>query len=94
MPDTKPNVKLIDHFAHWCGPCKAMEPVFEEIEKDYKGKVEFEKVDVDKEVERANAAGIMSIPTIHIVKDDRVVQVLIGYQSKEDLTKHLNAALA
>ncbi len=90
----KPEVKLIDYFAHWCGPCKAMEPVFEAITEEYKGKIDLEKVDVDKEVDRANAAGVMSIPTLHIIKGDKIVQVLIGYQSKEDLSKHIDAALA
>lgn len=89
-----PKIKLIDYMANWCGPCRAMEPIWPELEKEFAGKVTFEKVDVDKEIEKSNAAGVMSLPTLHILKDDKVVQTLIGYQSKEDLAKYLNQTLA
>lgn len=89
----QPSIKLIDYYAPWCGPCRAMEPFMAELEKEFEGKVIFEKVNVDTEQERSNAAGIMSLPTLHIEKDGKVIQTLIGYQSKEDLTKHLKAVL-
>lgn len=88
-----PSVKLVDYFAEWCGPCQAMKPFMHEIETELAGKVTFEMVDVDKESDRANAAGVMSIPTLHIEKDGKIIQTMIGFQSKDDLTKALNAAL-
>lgn len=90
---TKPTVKLVDWYADWCGPCRAMEPVLHEIEHEFAGKITIEKIDVDKEGDRANAAGVMSMPTFHIMKDDKIMQTLIGYQAKEELAKHLKAAL-
>lgn len=91
--NTKPSVTLIDYNAPWCGPCRAMEPIFDELKKELAGQVIFEDVNVDTEPEKGNAAGVMSIPTLQILKNGKIVQTLIGYQSKEDLLKHLNAAI-
>ncbi len=93
MPEAT-KVKVIDYMAPWCGPCKAMEPIFEELGKEYAGRVTFERINVDEQQELSNQLGIMSIPTLHILKDNKVVQSLIGFQSKDDLTKYLNAVLA
>jgi thioredoxin 1 len=70
-----------------------MEPIMDELHKELDGKVKFEKVNVDAEPERSNAAGVMSIPTLHVVKDGKIVQTMIGFQSKQDLEKALLAAL-
>lgn len=88
-PDATATVKLVDYYAPWCGPCRAMEPIMEELEKELKGKVIIERVNVDEDQARSNAAGVMSIPTLHIEKDGKVVNALIGFQSKEDLAKAL-----
>lgn len=87
------TVTLVDYYAPWCGPCRAMEPVMEEIEKEFAGKVTIKKINVDEEQEAANTAGVMSIPTLHVLRDNKVVQAMIGFQSKEELTKALQAAL-
>ncbi len=91
---TSTKVKLIDWHAPWCGPCRAMEPIITELKSELAGKVTFEEVNVDVEQDKANAAGVMSLPTLHIEKDGKVIQTLIGFQSKEELTKALKAALA
>lgn len=87
------TVKLVDFHAPWCGPCRAMEPVIDELRKEMGDKLVIERINVDEEPDKSNAAGVMSIPTLHIVKDNKIVQTLIGYQSREELQKHLNAAL-
>ncbi len=91
---TEPEITFIDYHAPWCGPCRAMEPVLEELKGQYAGKIKFEEVNVDEESERANKAGVMSIPTFHIVKAGKVFQTLIGYQAKEELEKQFKAALS
>ena len=60
---------LIDFYADWCGPCKVMKPIFQKIEPDYEGKIEFKQVDVEAENEMASRFSIMSIPTFVILKD-------------------------
>jgi thioredoxin 1 len=56
-------IKFLDFYADWCGPCKAMDPIVKELEKEFEGKVEFKKVDVEAESEMAGKFGIMNIPT-------------------------------
>lgn len=87
------DITLVDYHAPWCGPCRAMEPFMPELEQEFAGKVKFEKINVDEQPEISNAAGVMSLPTLHIKKGDKIVQTLIGYQSKEELTAKLKEAL-
>lgn len=78
-------ITLIDFYADWCGPCKIMKPVFEQVEKEYEGKVEFKKVDVEAEGEKAAKYGVMSIPTFVIEKDGEEVDRKMGAMPKEVL---------
>lgn len=87
-------IKVIDFYADWCGPCKVMKPVFEEVEKEYEGKVEFQKVDVEADVEMASKFGVMSIPTYVILKDDQEVDRKMGAMPKEILTAWLDSHLS
>jgi thioredoxin 1 len=82
-------VKLLDFWATWCGPCKFMEPIIEDLEKELAGKVEIEKIDVDKNQEMASKYGVMSIPTYVVIKDDKEVERIIGATSKDNLKKAL-----
>lgn len=74
---------LIDFYATWCGPCRMLSPVIEEIAKEYEGKIKVYKVDVDEEGELANEFGISSIPTLVVVKNGEVVEKATGYRPKE-----------
>lgn len=90
------KVKLIDFWAEWCGPCKIMHPIIEEIEKEYGGKVIVEKYDVDdaKNQEIVQKYQVMAMPTYFIEKNGEVTQQLVGAQSKTTLTATIDKALA
>lgn len=76
---------LVDFWAAWCGPCKAIAPVLEELADDYKDKVKVVKIDVDDNPEIASQFGIRSIPTIMIFKEGEKVDMAMGLQPKDQL---------
>lgn len=80
-------VKLLDFWAEWCGPCKFMEPIMDELEKELAGKITVEKINVDEKPDLAAKFGVMSIPTYIITKDDKEVERIIGATSKDNLLK-------
>jgi thioredoxin 1 len=92
--ETAKGVVMVDFWATWCMPCKAMAPVIEEIASQTKGKVKVGKVDIDANGRLANQFGIQAIPTILIFKDGQVVETLVGVQSKASvvnaLSKHVS----
>ena len=84
---------LVDFWAPWCGPCRAVAPIIEELAKEYSGKAGFAKVNVDESPILASQYGVMSIPTILIFKGGKPEQNVIGYKSKNDLKKLLDTVL-
>lgn len=76
---------LVDFFATWCGPCKQIAPILEEIAKEEKMRVKIVKVDVDEEPELASEYSVRSIPTIIKFKDGKVEKTMVGFKSKEEL---------
>lgn len=86
-------ITLIDYYADWCGPCKAMKPIFAELEEEYKGKVEFKKVDVDAERDEAEKNGIMNIPTFVILKNGVEVSRKSGAMPKQVLKDWISSNL-
>lgn len=86
------KIALVDFWAPWCGPCRMIGPVVEEIAGEVDDTVVIAKVNVDDVGEVAGAYGVMSIPTIIYFKDGKEVQRFVGVRSKEDLVKALNAA--
>ena len=81
---------LVDFWAQWCGPCKALGPIIEELNNDYAGKAVIGKVDVDANQELAVRFGIMNIPTILFFKDGQIVDKLKGAAPKKDFQNKLN----
>ncbi len=88
--ETNEGVVLVDFWAPWCGPCKMIAPVLEELDSDMGDKVKIVKVDVDENQETAGKFGVMSIPTLLVLKDGEVVDKAVGYQPKEALAEVLN----
>lgn len=84
---------LVDFYADWCGPCKMLAPVLEGLSKEYEGKVEIVKVNVDNDGEIAQRFGIMSIPTLILFKDGQLVKQVVGFQPKPALVKLLETVL-
>ena len=76
---------LIDFWAPWCGPCRMMGPIIEQLAEEYKGKAKVGKVNVDEESELSQAFGVMSIPTIVLVKDGKVVKQAVGARPKTEV---------
>lgn len=85
------KVVLVDYWAEWCGPCKIMNPVIDELEKELGDKLEIQRVNVDEEPEKASAAGVMSIPTYQVLKDGKEVGRRIGVTPKAELKKLLES---
>ncbi|MCX5707504.1 MAG: thioredoxin [Candidatus Omnitrophica bacterium] len=82
---------LVDFWATWCGPCKMIAPVVEELAKEFDQKIKVGKVDVDENPNIAGQFGIMSIPTLMFFKNGKVMEQVVGALSKVDLKKKIVA---
>jgi thioredoxin 1 len=84
---------LVDFWANWCGPCRMVAPIVDELAKEYSGKIKIGKVDVDANSSIASQYGIMSIPTLIFFKDGKVMVQLTGVQSKDSLKRKIEENL-
>jgi thioredoxin 1 len=79
------TVTVKDFYADWCGPCKMQDPILEELEEKYKGRVVFEKIDVDQNQDIANQYSVRSIPTLVIENSEGIIERFVGVTQKDIL---------
>jgi len=84
---------ILDFWAEWCGPCKMMGPVFEELSKEYEGKIKFAKVNTEKNPDLAGEFGIRGIPTLSVIKGTEEIDRIVGFAPKEVLKGRIDKIL-
>lgn len=85
---------VLDFYAEWCGPCQALLPFLEEVSNDYGEKIIVAKVNVDENPDLAAKFGVRSIPSVFFIKNQTVVEQVVGAQSKAELEKRINHLIA
>ena len=85
---------LVDFWAEWCGPCKVVAPILEELADEYDGKIKFVKVDTEENFENPSSYGILSLPTLLVFNGGQQIERITGARPKGDLKRSLDKALA
>lgn len=88
------NLVVTDFWAEWCGPCKMIAPVLDQIAQEYDGKLSIAKLDVDHNTSTAGAYGVFSIPTLIVFKNGKPVERIVGFQPKERLLSKITPHLS
>ena len=92
---SKANVPvLVDFWAEWCGPCRLMSPILDEIAPGYQGRLKIGKLNVDENQDAPTKFGVMNIPTMILFKNGKEAERIVGAMSKADLQKKLDRALS
>lgn len=91
--DTK-QPAVVDFWAPWCGPCKAVSPIIDELAKEFAGKIKIGKINVDENSQTAGQYGVMSIPSIVFFKNGVPVKTMVGAQSKENYRQEIEQLLS
>lgn len=91
---SSPTPVLVDFWAAWCGPCRMIAPVVDEIAGEYEGRLKVGKLNVDEHGDIASRYGVMSIPTLMVFKNGQPVERIVGFRPKKELTAALEKVLA
>jgi len=92
--EVQDGITLVDFWAPWCGPCKMLGPVLEELAAEFASKIKMAKLNIDENNVIASQLGIMSIPTMVLFKEGQPVEKIVGYQPKEVLKAYLMEKVA
>ena len=84
---------LVDYWAEWCGPCKSIAPILDEVAKEYEGRLKIAKINVDENQDLATKYGIRAIPTLILFKGGQIKETIVGAPGKKDLDKKISAHL-
>ena len=87
------GVVVVDFFATWCGPCKMLAPVFEQVGEEMKNEATFLKVDIDQSLKKTKKFRITTVPTMMIFKDGKPVETLVGFMPKESIVQKVKSHL-
>lgn len=87
---TKAKLAVVDFSATWCGPCRMLEPVLEEVSEDLAGKAEFYNADVDENMKLVMQYDVQSVPALIIIKDGKVADRTVGFQPKASIMEFIN----
>lgn len=87
------GVVIVDFFATWCGPCKMLTPILESLSSEMDGSVKFAKVDIDNSLDIARKYNISSVPTMIIFKNGEIVDTLVGFVPKENISSKIKSHL-
>ncbi len=80
---------LLDFWANWCGPCKMLSPIIDDIANEVEGKIKVGKINVDEEQELAQGFSVMSIPTLIVIQDGKLIKQSVGVRGKEEILEML-----
>ena len=86
------GITLVDFYADWCGPCKMLGPIIEDLDNEFP-EIEFIKVNVDDNMDLTDKYGIMSIPAVFIFKDNQIVSSMLGYRDKNGVKEFIDSSL-